>query len=112
MEGGAGQETCGGQLTQKEKEMKNEYLTDREVEEILERNVKKVERPELLSGVLPIYEHKESRYPDRIRVSFFDGTTVLYDIHVEQPEFSPALKDLERMKPGYVNKPARRRRRK
>ena len=45
----------------------------------------KAKRPELLDKALPIYEHDTSKYPDSIRVSFADGSTAVYDIHVDQP---------------------------
>lgn len=46
---------------------------------------KKEGRPGMLGGVLQIFDRDESRIPDRIRVSFSDGTTAVYDLHTDQP---------------------------
>jgi len=53
-----------------------------------------------LPKVFPIWEHPGiSKYPETIRVSFSDGTTVLYHIDVGMPHpcFEAAMKNLERM---------------
>ena len=43
------------------------------------------------------YDREDSRYPDRIRLSFADGHTEIYDRRVNQP------------RPGvYINYPKRR----
>jgi len=74
-------------------------------------------RPEMMDKAMPYYEHAWSRYPDRIRVSFRDGTTAVYDLRTEMPH-PLVLKNIEIMKKteqhikqGYVNKPERRKRR-
>lgn len=41
--------------------------------------------------VHPVWEHKHSKYPETIRVSFSNGKTVLYRIVVEQPR--PVFRD-------------------
>ena len=71
-------------------------------------------RPEVLGKVVPIYDHDYSVLPDRIRVLFSDGRTMVYDIHTEQPApvIVQNIKLIRKMKQGYVNQPPRRRRRK
>lgn len=74
--------------------------------------MEKGERPEVLGKVVPIYEHDFSKYPDRLRVSFADGRTFVYDIHTDQP--APVIIENVRIirnwKQGYVNRPQRRKR--
>ena len=36
-------------------------------------------RPEMLAEVLPYYESDISVYPEKVRVSFKDGKTIIYD---------------------------------
>ena len=67
-------------------------------------------------GVFSYYKY--DKYPESIRVSFADGRTEIYDIRREQPH-PLVLKNINIMretdrniKQGYVNQPARRRRRK
>ena len=71
-------------------------------------------RPEVLGKVVPIYDHEYSELPDRIRVSFSNGKTVIYDIHTDQPApvIVQNIKLIRKMKQGYVNKPESRRRKK
>ena len=71
-------------------------------------------RPEILGKVVPIYEHDYSVLPEKIRVLFMDGRTMIYDIHVDQPApvIVQNIKLIRKMKQGYVNQPARRRRKK
>lgn len=70
-------------------------------------------RPKILEKVVPIYEHDYSVLPDRIRVLFDDGRTMVYDIHTDQPApvIVQNIKLIRKMKQGYVNQPNRRRRR-
>ena len=72
------------------------------------------QRPEILGKVVPIYEHDYSVLPEKIRVLFMDGRTMIYDIHVDQPApvIVQNIRLIRKMKQGYVNQPARRRRRK
>ena len=42
-------------------------------------------RPALLPEPVPYYDHGGSQYPDRIRVSFADGHTEIYDRRLNQP---------------------------
>lgn len=71
-------------------------------------------RPEILGKVVPIYEHDYSVLPEKIRVLFMDGRTMIYDIHVDQPApvIVQNIKLIRKMKQGYVNQPERRRRKK
>lgn len=48
-------------------------------------------RPAILERPVAYFEGKHSRIPERIRISFDDGTTAVYDLHVEQPE--PIIQD-------------------
>ena len=69
-------------------------------------------RPEIMGKVVPIYEHDYSVLPEKIRVLFADGRTMVYDIHIDQP--APVIVEniqiIRKWKQGYVNNPARRRR--
>ena len=71
-------------------------------------------RPEILGKVVPIYDHDYSVLPDKIRVLFSDGRTMVYDIHTDQPApvIVQNIKLMRKWKQGYVNQPPRRRRRK
>lgn len=71
-------------------------------------------RPEVLGKVVPIYDHDYSVLPDRIRVLFSDGRTMVYDIHTDQPApvIVQNIRLMRKWKQGYVNQPPRRRRRK
>ena len=84
---------------------------DRLLDFLLEQE--KASRPEMLPNPLPTYDHDFSKYPERIRVSFGDGSTAVYDLRVEQPapQIVESVKIIRKWN-GYVNQPARRRRRK
>ena len=41
--------------------------------------------PGILPGIVTYFDHECSRIPDRIRVSFEDGTTAVYELKIEQP---------------------------
>lgn len=71
------------------------------------------DRPEPLPEVVPYYDHEFSKHPDHIRVSFADGSTAVYDIRLDQPHpvIVENIRIIRKWKQGYVNKPARRRRR-
>lgn len=87
-------------------------------DDVLDRVLEDIEtgkqRPGILGKVVPIYEHDYSIMPDRIRVLFDDGRTMIYDIHTDQPApvIVQNIKLIRKMKQGYVNKPQRRRRNK
>lgn len=88
------------------------------MDDMLDRILEDIEigkqRPEILGKVVPIYEHDYSVLPEKIRVLFKDGRTMIYDIHTDQPApvIVQNIKMIRRMKQGYVNQPARRRKRK
>lgn len=85
------------------------------MDEMMDRVLEDIEigktRPKILDKVVPIYEHEYSVQPDRIRVLFSDGRTMIYDIHMDQPApvIVQNIKLIRKMKQGYVNKPLRRR---
>ena len=65
-------------------------------------------------GVFSYQRNEYSRHPEKIRVSFSDGSTAFYDLRVDQPApvILENIKIIRRMKQGYVNQPLRRRGRK
>ena len=69
-------------------------------------------RPEMLPEKVSYYDTEYSRIPDRIRVSFEDGTTAVYDLRMTQP--APVILEniriIRKWKQGYVNRPERTRR--
>lgn len=93
-------------------------MTARTVDEALDRMLEDMEigkkRPEIMGKVVPIYEHDYSVLPEKIRVLFMNGQTIVYDIHIDQPApvIVQNIKLIRKMRQGYVNKPERRRRKK
>ena len=77
-----------------------------------EEQIKIEKRPMILPEPLPIYEHVDSEIPERIRISFTNGTSAVYDLHVDQPapQVIESIKIIRRMKQGYINQPPMRRR--
>lgn len=72
----------------------------------------KPKRPGILDKVVPIYDpERNSKYPDSIRVSFGDGSTMVYDIHVElpHPKCMESIEIIRKWNTGYNNQPMRRR---
>lgn len=72
----------------------------------------KPKRPTILDRVVPIYEeNRNGKYPDSIRVSFADGSTAVYDRHVEQPHpmCMESIEIIRKWNNGYNNQPMRRR---
>ena len=71
-------------------------------------------RPAIMKLAVPRYKHDASRYPEKIRVSFMDGHTEVYEIRTEQP--APVIVEniriIRKWKKGYVNQPETRRGRK
>ena len=68
------------------------------------------QRPEVLGKVVPIYEHDYSVLPEKIRVLFKDGRTMIYDIHIDQPApvIIENIKIIRRMTGYEAPKPRRR----
>ena len=54
-------------------------------------------RPEILPEPAAYYDRTDRKYPDRIRLSFKDGHTEIYDRRVNQPRPT-----------AYINYPKRR----
>ena len=77
-----------------------------------EKQIRLEKRPMILPGPVPIYEHVDSEIPERIRISFTNGTSAVYDLHVDQPapQVIESIKIIRRMKQGYINQPPTRRR--
>ena len=69
---------------------------------------KGAEDPEIV-GVFSYHTDRFSRHPEKIRVSFRDGSTAVYDLRVEQPApvILENIKIIRRMV-GYEPKHARR----
>ena len=69
-------------------------------------------RPTILPKLMPVYEYDYSEYPELIRISFSDGTTAVYELRTDQPHpvIMENIKIIRKWKTGYVNQPARRRR--
>lgn len=81
-------------------------------EEFLLRRKREMElHPKILPGTVSYYDHEGSVYPDRIRISFSDGHTAIYDIRVEQPApvIVQNIRIIRKWKQGYNNQPMRRR---
>ena len=76
------------------------------------REIKLKKRPELLPVPLAIYEQPDSEIPEKVRISFTNGTSAIYELPVVQPApvIMENIKIIRRMKQGYVNQPVRRRR--
>lgn len=84
-----------------------EELTKEQIDAILGR---KKGRP-LMKAATPFYAREADRHPERIRVTFDDGSEEVYQVHVEQPK--PVFVEVRnRDRRGYVNQPERRRGRK
>ena len=90
-------------------------MTNESFAEFLERKEKeKMNKPEIVGKAAPYYEHAWSKHPDSVRISFSDGSTAVYDIRQDQPHpvIIENIRIIRKWKQGYVNQPARRRRRK
>ena len=87
---------------------------DNFIDFLMEREKEKEKRPKMLPENVSYYDHEFSRLPDRIRVSFEDGSTAIYELRVEQPApvIIENIKIIRKWKQGYVNQPMRRRYRK
>ena len=68
--------------------------------------------PAILPETVSYYDYEISKYPDRIRVSFEDGKTLVYEVRHEQPHpvISENIRVMRKWRNGYINQPARRRR--
>lgn len=75
-------------------------LTKEQLDRILGREPG---RPEMLKMAVPFYEYEGSRYPERIRVSFADGKTAIYELRTEQPapQLVESVRIIRRWNTGY-----------
>lgn len=69
-------------------------------------------RPEMLQEAVPYYDYDISVYPDRVRMSFADGRTIVYEARTDQPApvIMENIKIIRKWKQGYINQPHRKRR--
>ena len=69
-------------------------------------------RPKMLPEAVPYYWFDFSVIPDQIRVSFSDGSTAIYDLRTDDQPHPVILENVKIIRKwrGYVNQPARRRR--
>ena len=89
-------------------------VKDNNLEAMIDRILTEQNKPVILPHMVPLYEHDCSEMPERIRVSFSDGRTAIYELRVEQPApvIIENIKIIRKWKQGYVNQPERRRKRK
>ena len=72
-----------GKMKEYELEIKTETkLTEEQLDRILG---KEPGRPAILPKFVPMYQYECSEIPERIRVSFADGQTAVYELRTEQP---------------------------
>lgn len=64
---------------------------DRNLEKFFRSNQPQVDRPTVLDRPGRYYETSLSRIPEKVRLSFSDGTTAVYRLEVELPE--PIMRD-------------------
>lgn len=55
-------------------------------EEKGKKEIKLEKRPEMLAFPVPIYENTDSEIPEKVRISFTNGTSAIYVRHVDQPK--------------------------
>ena len=69
-----------------------------------------MKRPNVLPGIVAYYDYDFSMIPDRVRVKFSDGKTAVYELSRQQPApvIMENIKIIRKWKNGYVNQPARR----
>ena len=82
-------------------------------EEKGKKEIKLKKRPEMLAIPVPIYERTDSEIPEKVRISFTNGTSAIYVLHVDQPK--PLVMESIRIirkwrREGYQYVPPRRRR--
>jgi len=79
---------------------------DRNLDRLFRSNQTRVERPVVLDRPGKYYETNFSRIPERLRVSFSDGTTAIYQLAVELPAPNFQRKDWQNEVIGYQWKEA------
>ena len=77
------------------------------------KEIKLKKRPALLAFPVPIYERTDSEIPEKVRISFTNGTSAIYELHVDQPapQVIECIRIIRKWNNGY-KAPTRRRRRK
>lgn len=92
---------------------RRQQITEEQIGELLRENTfggsregrhaKKVFLPviQLEDGIKVEWDGHPGEYPPIIHLKMTDGSWIKYQIYVEQPVFSPALADLEKMQRGY-----------
>lgn len=75
--------------------------------------IKLEKRPGLLALPVPIYERTDSEIPEKVRISFTNGTSAIYALQVDQPapQLIECVRIIRKWNNGY-KAPTRRRRRK
>lgn len=86
---------------------------EKKKEEKGKEEIKLKKRPEMLAYPVPIYERTDSEIPEKVRISFTNGTSAIYVLHVDQPK--PLVMESIRIirkwrSEGYQYVPPRRRR--
>ena len=69
-------------------------------------------RPEILDQVVPYYDSEWSVYQEKVRISFKDGTTIVYDTRAEQPHalIMENIRIIRKWRQILEERPRRRRR--
>lgn len=77
------------------------------------KEIKLEKRPALLAIPVPIYESTDSEIPEKVRISFTNGTSAIYGLRVDQPapQVIECIRIIRKWNNGY-KAPTRRRRRK
>lgn len=80
-------------------------------EYLLKHKTEMEKKPKILPEMVSCYDNVINKYPDRIRISFDDGHTAIYEIRVEQPApvIVQNIRIIRKWKQGYNNQPMRRR---
>ena len=91
----------------------NEAENEEKEEEKGKEEIKLEKRPALLALPVPIYERTDSEIPEKVRISFTNGTSAIYAMQVDQPK--PLVMESIRIirkwrSEGYQYVPPRRRR--
>lgn len=92
---------------------RRQQITEEQIGELLRENTfggsregrhaKKQQIPIITTeeGIKIEWEGHREEYPPIVKLKMTDGSWITYQIKVEQPAFSPALVDLEKMQRGY-----------
>lgn len=77
------------------------------------KEIKLEKKPGLLAFPAPIYERTDSEIPEKVRISFTNGTSAIYALKVDQPapQLIECVRIIRKWNNGY-KAPTRRRRRK